>query len=80
MSLITAIYRAKPTYSPIGERDIFTYIVYDGQAFCGQADCHPEDMDFFSEKVGKTIALSRARQEALEYAVDVQRDIANTKY
>ena len=42
-------------------------IVYDGQVFVGQSHCHPEDNDFMSERVGLTIAESRATIKVLKY-------------
>lgn len=36
------------------------YITYNNNTFVGQAQCHPEDMDFESERVGLTLAEARA--------------------
>ena len=42
-------------------------IFYDGQVFAGHAYCHPEDSNFVSERVGLTIAESRATIRVLKY-------------
>lgn len=67
MSAVTAIYNApvvgKAILPEAGEVSII--IQYQGRIYQGVALLHPEDKDFFSEKVGCNIALSRARIEAL---------------
>lgn len=67
MSAVTAIYKApvvgKAVLPDAGEVSII--IQYQGRIYQGVALLHPEDKDFFSEKVGCNIALSRARIEAL---------------
>ena len=83
MSAVKAIYQAPREF------DIYTddycstvsaTIFYGGRFYMGTAFLHPEDEDFFSEKVGKTIALSRARQEALKVAINEAQVIAKIKY
>lgn len=68
MSAVTAIYKApvigKAILPDVGEVSVI--IQYNGRVYQGVALLHPEDKDFFSEKVGYNIALSRARIEALE--------------
>lgn len=45
-----------------------TYIInYNGYCFVGEATCHPDDMDFESERVGLTIAESRANIKVLRH-------------
>ncbi len=39
----------------------------DGNVFCGQATCHKDDMDMYSETTGNTIALSRATIKYYKY-------------
>jgi len=67
MSAVTAIYNApvvgKAVLPESGEVSII--IQYRGRLYQGVALLHPEDKDFFSEKVGCNIALARARIEAL---------------
>lgn len=45
-------------------------ISYNGMEFVGIAQCHPEDMDFESERTGCTIAEWRARIQMLRYIRD----------
>ena len=59
---------------------IHAHIFYNGQWYRGEARLHPEDENFFSEKVGKTIALSRARQQALKEVLHEATVIADIKY
>lgn len=83
MSAVKAIYQAPKEFEIRQEEDysiVLATIFYNGQSYEGIASLHPEDADFFSEKVGKTIALSRARQEALTYAIYEAQTIAEIKY
>ena len=43
---------------------------YDGMPFEGGAKCHPDDMDFESERVGLTIAEARATKKVLRFIRD----------
>lgn len=45
-------------------------LTIDGKLFTGIAQCHPEDMDMESEKVGCEIAYHRAIIEALRHRRD----------
>ncbi len=45
-------------------------IVDKDKTFIGLALCHPDDMDFMSEKTGCNIAESKARIEMLKYKRD----------
>lgn len=83
MSAVKAIYQAPKEFTINLEEDysiVLATILYNGQLYEGIASLHPEDKDFFSEKVGKTIALSRARQEALQAAIYEAQTIAEIKY
>lgn len=83
MSAIKAIYQAPREFQIIHTDDcsaVYATIFYNGQIYEGIAFLHPEDRDFFSEKVGKTIALSRARQNALIDAIYKAQNIAEIKY
>jgi hypothetical protein len=45
-----------------------TYIMtYNGYKFIGEATCHPDDIDFESERVGLTIAEARANIKVLHH-------------
>lgn len=47
-------------------------ITYNGYRFVGEATCHPDDMDFESERVGLTIAESRANIKTLRHIRDCE--------
>ena len=81
MSAIKAIYKAEKQFVVDDiSSTIYAHIFYNGQWYQGEARLHPEDKNFFSEKVGKTIALSRARQRALKEVLREATVIANIKY
>lgn len=49
------------------------YIInYNGYRFVGEATCHPDDMDFESERVGLTIAEARANIKVLRHMRDCE--------
>lgn len=81
MSAVSAIYKApvvgKAVMSEAGEVSVI--IQYHGRLYQGVALLHPEDKEFFSEKVGYNIALSRARIEALEDTLIDVREEARIK-
>lgn len=80
MSAIKAIYKAKRRFVVNDiTSTVYANIFYNGQRYQGEAHLHPEDKDFFAEKVGKTIALSRARQQALKEALREAITIADIK-
>lgn len=66
MSILKALNRT-PVHFLVeeGPREVHAFMRYNNQVYYGVAKCHPEDEDFFSEKVGKTIASSRVRIQAL---------------
>ena len=81
MSAIKAIYKAEKQFVVDDISSIIhAHIFYNGQWYRGEARLHPEDENFFSEKVGKTIALSRARQQALKEVLHEATVIADIKY
>ena len=47
-------------------------ITYNGYRFVGEATCHPDDMDFESERVGLTIAEARANIKVLRHMRDCE--------
>ena len=59
MSLHSAIMKLEPTVE-VYDNDIGVKLTYNGHNYYGFACCHKEDKDFFSEKVGATIAHYRA--------------------
>ena len=49
------------------------YIIeYNGYRFVGEANCHPDDEDFESERVGLTIAEARANIKVLRHMRDCE--------
>lgn len=49
------------------------YIIeYNGYKFVGEATCHPDDLDFESERVGLTIAEARANIKVLRHMRDCE--------
>ena len=80
MSVVKGIYNTKPCFVVNEEtQEIHAYINYHGKIYKGYARPHEEDKNFFSEKVGKTIALSKARQSALKAWVKETEKIATIK-
>lgn len=59
MSLHSAIMHLEPTVE-IYNNDVTVKLTYNGHNYYGFAFCHSEDAEFFSEKVGATIAHYRA--------------------
>ena len=59
MSLHSAIMKLEPTVE-VYDNDVSVKLTYNGHNYYGIAFCHEEDKDFFSEKVGATIAHYRA--------------------
>ena len=47
-------------------------ITYNGYRFVGEATCHPDDLDFESERVGLTIAEARANIKVLRNMRDCE--------
>lgn len=79
--MIKSIYKAEPTYFVYPEcGQCIVYIQVQGKNYHGIALLAPEDKDFFSEKVGLNIALSRARINALKDLVKQNRNTANIRY
>lgn len=61
----------KPRFCWDPEAHIATCIVnVNDKVFCGVATCHPEDLDFESEKVGCNIAYARAAISVLQDRVN----------
>lgn len=79
MSIVTAIYKAPVIRSSfrndIGETSVV--IKYNGKNYWGRAILHIEDKDFYSSKVGRHIAISRARINAMK--AELKREEYNYK-
>lgn len=67
MKAITAIYNAPIVIDNFDQSISRVGIEYNGKTYIGFSYLHPQDKDFQSEKIGKNIALSRARIYALQY-------------
>ena len=59
MSLHSAIMNLEPQVENF-DKDVSIKLTYNGHVYFGCAYCHEEDEEFFSEKVGATIAHYRA--------------------
>lgn len=59
MSLHSAIMNLEPVVE-VFDNDVSVKLTYNGYNYYGIAFCHTEDKEFFSEKVGATIAHYRA--------------------
>lgn len=59
MSLHSAIIHLEPIVK-VYDNDVSVKLTYNGHNYYGMAYCHKEDAEFFSEKVGATIAHYRA--------------------
>ena len=59
MSLHSAIMKLEPIVE-VYDNDVGVKLTYNGHNYYGFACCHKEDAEFFSEKVGATVAHYRA--------------------
>lgn len=76
IKIAKAIYNA-PLYSAYYDEDYgntIIWIKYENHIFQGESKLHKDDEGFYSQKIGYNIALSRARQKALTWALG--REIA----
>ena len=82
MSVINAIYKAPTITQLVNEKSgiCIVGINYNGKIFSGRAKLAESDKDFFSEKVGKTIALSKARINAMQYEMKKTRKELQYRY
>ena len=63
--IIEAIYDLEPQTMTDGNKCVIK-LRYQDRIYIGSATIHPNDKEFFSEKVGFNIALSRARIKIME--------------
>ena len=61
----------EPNYDYTNGNSIYI-IEYNGYRFVGEAICHPDDLDFESERVGLTLAESRANIKVLRHMRDCE--------
>lgn len=75
MSVVKSIYKA-PIVANLIDSNLGCCsigIMYNGHLFYGDAKLSKEDKDFFSEKVGKSIATSKARIKILKYELEASK-------
>lgn len=78
--MLKTIYSLTPTYRVYPDTGIcLIWLTFNKKTYAGRAELSPEDKDFFSEKVGLNIALSRARISLLKDLVAQQKQIADTR-
>jgi len=61
----------EPNYGYVNGSAVYI-IEYNGYRFIGEATCHPDDLDFESERVGLTIAEARANIKVLRHMRDCE--------
>lgn len=57
-------------YSDFDKPTATCIITYNNVSFVGEAQCHPDDMDFASERTGLCIAEARANIKLMTYVRD----------
>ena len=80
MNIVKRIYTAPIVKIINGDLGTALAIEYDGLSFMGYSQCHPQDNDFASARVGYNIALSRARISALKHEYNKAKERYNNKY
>lgn len=79
--MIKTIYSLEPKYEVNEDFGICVVTLhFQGKKYSGIAEVSPADEDFFSEKVGLNIALSRARIKILKAMTKKAKLIADIKY
>ena len=58
--IINTIYKLEPVIE-INNTTCVAKLIFNNKEYIGEANLNPKDEEFFSEKVGLNIALSRAR-------------------
>lgn len=81
MSVVSAIYDTLVDWVEANENTgtVTASLTFNGHTCTGSAFLHPEDKDFFSYKVGRQIATSRARIEILKIEVNKAQQTFNNK-
>lgn len=82
MSVVTAIYKAPIVTEAIDENIGGTIIgiLYNGKLFAGNAKLAENDKGFYSYRVGRNIALSKARMNAMNYEIKKSRKEMEYRY
>lgn len=76
--IVDAIYKQDPE-TQVFEGQCEVWLPFQGKRYHGKSYIHKDDKDFFSEKVGLNIALSRARISVLKDKYKEARQIAQYK-
>lgn len=82
MSVVSAIYKAPMVAEAVDENigDTIIGILYDGKLFTGNAKLAENDKGFYSYRVGRNIALSKARMNAMNYEIKKSRKEMEYRY
>lgn len=82
MSVVSAIYKAPMVAEAVDENigDTIIGILYDGELFIGNAKLAESDKGFYSYRVGRNIALSKARMNAMNYEIKKSRKEMEYRY
>ena len=82
MSVVSAIYKAPMVAEAIDENIGGTIIgiLYNGKMFIGSAKLSESDKDFYSYRVGRNIALSKARIEVINYEIKKSKKEMKYRY
>lgn len=82
MSIVSAIYDARTTWviADTEKGEVSVGLEFSGNQYSGHARLHPNDKDFFSYKVGRQIATSRARIQILRAEMNKAKQTYNNKY
>lgn len=82
MSVVSAIYKAPMVAEAVDENigDTIIGILYDGKLFTGNAKLAENDEGFYSYRVGRNIALSKARMNAMNYEIKKSRKEMEYRY
>lgn len=49
----------------IDDYNTFCTLTIDGKKYCGHAECHPDDIPIFSQRLGEKLAYDRASMDYL---------------
>ena len=82
MSVVTAIYKAPIVAEAIDENigSTIIRILYNRKMFIGSAKLSESDKDFYSYRVGRNIALSKARIEVINYEIKKSKKEMKYRY
>lgn len=75
MSILSHLKKTECTYF-VDEAThvVIAYTDFEGRRYSSTAFCHPDDIDFFSPRVGKRIAQYRVYQSILRFYIKQARE------